>query len=97
MQITKMLVPESKYNIKCPHEMTPEFIVIHNTANDASAMAEISYMIGNNNKVSFHCAIDNTRIVQGVPFDRNTWNEKEYLLKSVILNLEEKTLKKQKD
>ena len=74
MQITKMLVPENKYNIKCPYEMTPEFIVIHNTANDASAMAEISYMIGNNNKVSFHCAIDNTRIVQGVPFNRNTWN-----------------------
>ena len=74
MQITKMLVSESKYNIKCPHEMTPEFIVIHNTANDASAMAEISYMIGNNKKVSFHCAIDNYRIVQGVPFDRNTWN-----------------------
>ncbi len=74
MQITKMLVPENKYNIKCPYEMTPEFIVIHNTANDASAMAEISYMIGNNNKVSYHCAIDNTRIVQGVPFNRNTWN-----------------------
>ena len=74
MQITKMLVPENKYNIKCPYEMTPEFIVIHNTANDASAMAEISYMIGNNKKVSFHCAIDNYRIVQGVLFDRNTWN-----------------------
>ena len=74
MQITKMLVPESKYNIKCPYEMTPEAIVIHNTANDASAMSEISYMIGNNNKVSYHCAIDNTRIVQGVPFNRNTWN-----------------------
>ena len=74
MQITKMLVPESKYSIKCPHSMNPEFIIIHNTANDASAMAEISYMIGNNKKVSFHCAIDNYRIVQGVPFDRNTWN-----------------------
>ena len=74
MEIVKMLVPESKYSIKCPHQMTPEFIIIHNTANDASAMAEISYMIGNNNKVSFHCAIDNYRIVQGVPFDRNTWN-----------------------
>lgn len=74
MQITKMLVPENKYNIKCPYEMTPEFIVIHNTANDASAMAEISYMIGNNNKVSYHCAIDNTRIVQGIPFNRNSWN-----------------------
>ena len=74
MQITKMLVPESKYNIKCPYEMTPEAIVIHNTANDASAMSEISYMIGNNNKVSYHCAIDNYRVVQGVPFNRNTWN-----------------------
>ena len=31
-------------------------------------------MIGNNKKVSFHCAIDNYRIVQGVLFDRNTWN-----------------------
>ena len=75
MEIVKMLVPESKYSIKCPHSMNPEFIIIHNTANDASAMAEISYMIGNNKKVSFHCAIDNYRIVQGVPFDRNTWNE----------------------
>lgn len=74
MEIVKMLVPESKYSIKCPHQMTPEFIIIHNTANDASAMAEISYMMGNNNKVSFHCAIDNYRIVQGIPFDRNTWN-----------------------
>lgn len=69
-----MFVPESKYDIKCPYEMTPEFIIIHNTANDASAMSEISYMIGNNNKVSFHCAIDNERIVQGIPFDRNSWN-----------------------
>ena len=74
MQITKMLVPENKYSIKCPYEMTPEFIIIHNTANDASAMSEISYMIGNNNKVSFHCAVDNHRIVQGIPFNRNSWN-----------------------
>ena len=74
MEIVKMLVPESKYQIKCPYEMKPEFIIIHNTANDASAISEISYMIGNNNKVSFHCAIDDYRIVQGVPFNRNTWN-----------------------
>lgn len=74
MEIVKMLVPESKYSIKCPYEMEPEFIIIHNTANDASAISEISYMIGNNNKVSFHCAIDDYRIVQGVPFNRNTWN-----------------------
>ena len=74
MEIVKMLVPVSKYSIKCPYEMNPEFIIIHNTANDASAMSEISYMIGNNNKVSFHCAIDDYRVVQGIPFNRNTWN-----------------------
>ena len=74
MEIVKMLVTKDKYPIKCPHEMTPEFIIIHNTANDASAMNEIAYMIGNNNKVSFHCAIDDIRIVQGIPFNRNTWN-----------------------
>lgn len=74
MQITKMLVPQNKWNIKCPYAMSPEFIIIHNTANDASAMAEVSYMIGNNNKTSFHVAVDNERVVQGVEFNRNTFN-----------------------
>lgn len=74
MQITNVICPESKYPIKCPYEMDPDGIVIHNTANDASAMAEISYMIGNNNKTSFHAAVDNYRIVTGIPFNRNTWN-----------------------
>ena len=74
MQITNVKCPESKYPIKCPYEMQPDGIVIHNTANDASAMAEISYMIGNNNKTSFHVAVDNYRIVTGIPFNRNTWN-----------------------
>ena len=74
MQITNVICPESKYSIKCPYEMTPEFIVVHNTANDASAMAEVSYMLGNNNKVSFHAAVDNERVVTGIPFNRNSWN-----------------------
>lgn len=74
MQITKVTCPTSKYSIKCPYEMTPEFLIIHNTANDASAMAEISYMIGNNNKTSFHVAVDNERVVEGLPFNRNSWN-----------------------
>ena len=52
MQITNVICPENKYAIKCPYPMTPEYITVHNTANDASAMAEISYMIGNNNKCS---------------------------------------------
>lgn len=74
MQLTRLMVPTSKYNIKCPYTMVAEGIAVHNTANKASAMSEISYMVGNNNKVSYHCAVDDYRIVQGVEFDRNTWN-----------------------
>ena len=74
MQITKVKCPESKYSIKCPYSMDPQFIIVHNTYNDASAMAEISYMIGNNNKVSFHVAVDDYRAVQGIDFSRNTFN-----------------------
>lgn len=74
MQVVKNLVPKSKYNIKCPYAMNAEFLIVHNTANDASARNEIAYMIRNNNKVSFHYAIDDKEIVQGIPEDRNSWN-----------------------
>ncbi len=74
MNIIQNLVPKEMYSIKCPHPMTPEFIVVHNTGNDASARNEIQYMIRNNNKVSFHYAIDDKEIVQGIPENRNTWN-----------------------
>lgn len=74
MQITNVKCPESKYDIKCPFEMDPEYITIHNTANDASAMAEISYMLGNNYKTSFHVAVDNERVVTGIPFNRNAYH-----------------------
>lgn len=74
LKITKLLVPSSKYGIKCPYKMTPKYVVIHNTANDASAMAEISYMVGNAHQVSFHYAVDDTRAVQGVPINRNAWH-----------------------
>lgn len=73
MNIVKNLVSESKYSVKCPYSMTPEFIVVHNTANDASAQNEVKYMISNNNQVSFHFAVDDKEIVQGIPLDRNAW------------------------
>ena len=73
MNIVKNLVSESKYNVKCPYSMTPEFIVVHNTANDASAANEVKYMISNNDQVSFHFAVDDKEIVQGLPLDRNAW------------------------
>ncbi|MEH7787281.1 peptidoglycan recognition protein family protein [Bacillus thuringiensis] len=74
MEIRKKLVDSSKYAIKCPNAMKPEFITVHNTYNDASAENEISYMIGNNNAVSFHVAVDDKEAVQGIPFDRNAWH-----------------------
>lgn len=74
MQITNVRCPENKYSIKCPYEMKPTGICIHNTANDATAMAEISYMLGNNNKTSFHVAVDNERIVTAIPFNQNAWH-----------------------
>lgn len=73
MEIKQNLVNKSKYSVKCPHAMTPEFIVVHNTANDASAANEIKYMISNNNQVSFHIAVDDKEAIQGLPLDRNAW------------------------
>ena len=73
MNIVKNLVSQSKYSVKCPYSMTPEFIVVHNTANDASAANEVKYMISNNNQVSFHFAVDDKEVVQGLPTDRNAW------------------------
>ena len=67
------LVASENYSIKCPYSMTAEFIVVHNTANDASAENEIAYMIRNENQVSFHYAIDDQEVVQGLPINRNAW------------------------
>lgn len=74
MNVIKNLVSTSKYNIKCPYGMTPSRIVVHNTANDASARNEISYMISNDQEVSFHYAVDDKEAVQGIPENRNAWH-----------------------
>lgn len=74
VNIIKKLVPESKYGIKCPYSMTPTRIVVHNTANDASARNEIAYMTNNDYETSFHYAVDDKEIVQGLPLDRNGWH-----------------------
>lgn len=74
MNIIKNLVDKSKYNIKCPYEMEAEFYIVHNTANDASARNEVAYMKRNENKVSFHYAIDDIEVVQGIEENRNSYN-----------------------
>jgi N-acetylmuramoyl-L-alanine amidase len=74
MQVMQNFVPASKYKIKCPNAMVPEFLVVHNTANDASAANEIAYMIRNDNQTSFHYAIDDKEIIQGITENRNAWH-----------------------
>ena len=69
-----LFIDESKYEIKSPYKMNAEFIVVHNTANDASAKNEVSYMLSNPEKVSFHIAVDDVETIQAIPFNRNAFH-----------------------
>lgn len=74
MQIIKNIVDKSKYDLKCPYPMKPTRIVVHNTANDASARNEVYYMIRNSSSTGFHYAVDDKEIVQGIPENRNAFH-----------------------
>jgi N-acetylmuramoyl-L-alanine amidase len=74
IQIKQTLVQSSNFKFKCPNKMTPEYITVHNTANDASAENEIRYMIHNTNQTSYHFAVDDKEVIQGVAIDRNAWH-----------------------
>jgi N-acetylmuramoyl-L-alanine amidase len=67
-------IEKSKYPLKAKYEMMPKYLTIHNTANDASAVAEIAYMQRNSNQTSFHVAIDDKHAIVGIPFDRIAWH-----------------------
>ncbi|WP_369298769.1 N-acetylmuramoyl-L-alanine amidase [uncultured Neglectibacter sp.] len=73
VKIRKQLCPADRYYLKCPYSRTPSRIVVHNTANDAPAVNEITYMVNNDNEVSYHYAVDDREAVQGLPLDRNAW------------------------
>ena len=68
------ICPSSKWSTKCPNQMTPIGICMHNTANSAPATNEINYMNSNNYQVSYHLAVDENQAIQGLPFDRNGWH-----------------------
>ena len=74
IKVVKNLVSPRKYYIKCPYVMKPTRIVVHNTYNNASARNEINYMINNNGECSFHFAVDDKEVVQGIPLNRNAWH-----------------------
>lgn len=72
--IVNKYIPVSKYSRKAPYSMKAETITFHNTANDATAIGEISYMTNNNNQTSYHVAIDDKHVVQAIPFSRSAWH-----------------------
>lgn len=74
LSITQVKTPEKLISAKCPYPMRPEGITIHETGNYATAMSEVSYMLSNNNEVSYHYAVDDERAVQGLPTNRNGWH-----------------------
>lgn len=73
VKIVQQMCPANKYSIKCPYTRTPRNIVIHNTANDAPAANEVSYMLRNSNEVSYHVAVDDVQAIEAIPFNRNAW------------------------
>lgn len=79
VKIVQKLVPASKYGIKCPNIITMKGITVHNTANDASALNEISYMTNNPYEISYHYAVDDIQAVQGLPLNRNGWHASDSL------------------
>ncbi len=74
MNVSFIPCPADKVAKKCPFPMTPTRVVVHNTANDASAYNEIRYMHRNGEEISFHYAVDDLGAVQGIPLDRNAWH-----------------------
>lgn len=74
MEIKKMLVPESRYEVLCPYEMNPTEITLHNTYNDAPAINERNNVANNSTGTSFHIAVDDKEAIQLIPFNRNAWH-----------------------
>lgn len=71
--VRKVTLDKSKYAIKCPHYREPKGIAVHNTYNDATANNEVAYMQRRSDRVSFHAAIDDKEVVEGLPFERSCY------------------------
>ena len=74
--IRENLLSKRKYDLKVPVESCAKdmkYIVVHNTANDASAANEVAYMIRNDSSTSFNAAVDDKEIVIGIPLSRGAF------------------------
>lgn len=68
------ILPKDLWGLKCPHSMNAEYIVVHNTLNDAPAKNEISYMRNLDKPKSFHYAVDDKEVRQAIPYNRNAYH-----------------------
>ncbi|WP_232750996.1 N-acetylmuramoyl-L-alanine amidase [Macrococcoides caseolyticum] len=73
-KIINSWLPASKYSLKAPFAMDPEYITVHNTGNTASAREEATYHNSNNSETSYHVVIDESEVHQLIPFSRNAWH-----------------------
>lgn len=73
-KLSQMWLPESKYGLKASYPMTPQGIVVHNTAGASSARVEATRMLNNNSAVSYHVIADESEVIELVPFSRNCWH-----------------------
>ena len=44
-KFSQNLVSSSKYSIKCPYSLTPEYVTVHDTANSASVFTRILLIV----------------------------------------------------
>ena len=72
--IRQQWLPQSKYPLKAPYTMTPKYVTIHNTWNDAPAKNEANFMLTNPKETGFHVAVDDVEVVELIPFNRNAWH-----------------------
>ena len=72
--LTSNWLPADKYPLKSPYPMTPEGLIVHNTAGAASAADEAAAMVAGSSAVSFHVVIDESAAVECIPFSRNAFH-----------------------
>ena len=73
MEINQFLVDKDMQGLKCPKEMKPTYITIHNTNNNVSAEFNIKHMRQFYNPASYHYAVG-ADIWQGIEDTRTAYH-----------------------
>lgn len=76
--IIKKIIPTSQYDVKCPYEISPIGISIHNTGNTASAENENKNLSWTRDERSFHFVSDEYGTIQCIEENRNSWANGDY-------------------